>query len=111
MTRVHLRLIAALIVLVSVLTSVIVLAIAQHSGTDTYAITNARIVPVSGPVIDRGTLVFRDGIIAAIGANVPVPPDARVINGSDLTVYPGLIDSSTALGIPQPSPTPSPSPG
>jgi imidazolonepropionase-like amidohydrolase len=86
---------------------------AQRSGTDTYAITNARIVTVSGPVIERGTVVVRDGLIAAVGANVAAPADARLIDGTGLTVYPGLIDSNTALGIPQPSPTPatSPSPG
>jgi imidazolonepropionase-like amidohydrolase len=110
MTRVHLRLITALIVLPSVLTSTIIFADAQRRGTDTYAITNARIATVSGPVIERGTIVIRDGIIAAVGANVTVPADARVVDGSGLTVYPGLIDSSTALGIPQPSPSPSPSP-
>ncbi len=110
MTSVHLRFITALIVLPSVLTSTIIFAEAQHSGTDTYAITNARLVTVSGPVIERGTLVIRDGIIAAVGANVTAPADARVVDGSGLTVYPGLIDSSTALGIPQPSPSPSPSP-
>src|SRR5687767_11396437 len=78
---------------------------AQRSGIDTYAITNARIVPVSGPVIERGTVVIRDGLIAAVGANVVAPADARLIDGTGLTVYPGLIDSSTSLGIPQPSPT------
>jgi imidazolonepropionase-like amidohydrolase len=79
---------------------------AQRSGTDTYAITNARIVTVSGPLIERGTVVVRDGLIAAVGANVAAPADARLIDGAGLTVYPGLIDSNTALGIPQPSPTP-----
>jgi imidazolonepropionase-like amidohydrolase len=77
---------------------------AQHSATDTYAITNARLVPVSGPVIERGTIVIRDGLITAVGGNVTVPADARVIDGNGLTVYPGLIDSNTNLGIPQPSP-------
>ncbi|MEK6282621.1 MAG: amidohydrolase family protein [Acidobacteriota bacterium] len=84
---------------------------AQRSGIDTYAITNARIVTVSGPVIERGTVVIRDGLIAAVGENVAAPADARLVDGTGLTVYPGLIDSSTALGIPQPSPTATPSPG
>ena len=79
---------------------------AQHSATDTYAITNARIVPVTGPTIDRGTIVIRDGLIAAIGVNVAAPADARVIDGAGLSVYPGLIDTNTSLGLPQPSPTP-----
>ena len=111
MPRVHLRLLAASFVLLLVLASSIIYAEAQRSGTDTYAITNARIVTVSGPVIERGTIVIRDGLIAAVGANVTVPADARVIDGNGLTIYPGLIDASTSLGIPEPSPSPSPSPG
>jgi hypothetical protein len=84
---------------------------AQRSAIDTYAITNARIVTVSGSVIDRGTVVIRNGLIAAVGANVSAPPDARVIDGTELTVYPGLIDSYTDLALPAPAPTPTPSPG
>ena len=79
---------------------------AQRSSLETYAITNARIVTVSGAPIERGTVVVRDGLIAAVGANVTAPADARLIDGTGLTVYPGLIDSSTSLGIPQPSPSP-----
>jgi imidazolonepropionase-like amidohydrolase len=79
---------------------------AQRSAIDTYAITNARIVTVSGPVIERGTVVIRNGLISAVGANLSAPADARVIDGTGLTVYPGLIDSSSSLAIPQPSPTP-----
>src|SRR5207237_105075 len=60
---------------------------------------NARIVPVSGPVIAKGTLVVRDGLIAAVGANVAVPADARVVDGAGLTVYPGLIDAYSSVGL------------
>src|SRR6266545_5712354 len=74
----------------------------RHTGTDTYAITNARIVTVSGPVVARGTVVIRDGLIAAVGANVAAPADARVIDGTGLAVYPGLIDANTSLGFPEP---------
>lgn len=83
----------------------------QHSGTDTYAITNARIVTVSGASIDRGTVVIRDGLIVAVGANVNAPADARVIDGAGMTVYPGIIDANSTLGIPRPSPTPGATPG
>src|ERR671927_111003 len=79
---------------------------AQRSAIDTYAITNTRIVTVSGPVIERGTVVVRNGLIAAAGANVNAPPDARVIDGTGLSVYPGVIDANTTLGIPRPTPTP-----
>ncbi|MGZ8376333.1 MAG: amidohydrolase family protein [Gemmatirosa sp.] len=75
---------------------------AQPSGPravpSTYAITNARLVPVSGPAIERGTIVVRNGLIAALGAGVAVPADARVIDGAGLTVYPGFIDGYSTLG-------------
>jgi imidazolonepropionase-like amidohydrolase len=79
---------------------------AQRNAIETYAITGARIVPVSGAVIERGTVVIRDGLIAAVGAQVSAPADARVIDGTGLTIYPGLIDANTTLGIPQPSASP-----
>lgn len=75
-------------------------------GVDVYAITGARVVTVSGPTIERGTVVIRDGLIAAVGANVAAPPDARTIDGAGLTIYPGLIDASTTLAIPRPTPSP-----
>lgn len=106
MPRVHLRLIVALLVASTLCTLVIKLAKAQHSGIDTYAITNARIYPVSGATIERGTVVFRNGLITAVGANVSVPSDARVIDGTGLTVYPGLIDAYTNLALPEASPAP-----
>jgi imidazolonepropionase-like amidohydrolase len=112
MHKVRLRLVVALTSLLVVATAIVLGQTQTHrNGTDTYAITNARIVTVSGPIIERGTVVIRDGLIAAVGANVTVPADARVIDGNNLTVYPGLIDANTNLGIPVPSPSPSPSPG
>lgn len=83
---------------------------AQRPATQTYAITNARLVTVSGAPVERGTIVVRDGLIEAIGANVNAPADARIIDGSGLTVYPGFIDANTTLGIPAP-PTPAVRPG
>jgi imidazolonepropionase-like amidohydrolase len=77
-----------------------------NAGVNVYAITGARIVTVSSATIERGTIVIRDGLIAAVGANVAAPPDARPIDGTGLTVYPGLIDASSTLGIPRPTPTP-----
>lgn len=64
-----------------------------------YAITNATIVPVVGPRIASGTVVIRDGKIAAVGANVAVPAGAQVIDAKGMSVYPGMIDSGTRLGL------------
>ena len=72
-----------------------------------FAITNARIIPVSGPAIDKGTIVIAKGLIQAVGANVPIPPEAWVIDGKGLTIYPGLIDAGTDLGLPKPEESPS----
>ena len=76
------------------------IGVADRAVPGTYAITNARIVPVSGPTINRGTIVIRDGLIVAVGANVQAPADARVIDGAGLSVYPGFIDGTTHLGVP-----------
>jgi imidazolonepropionase-like amidohydrolase len=74
----------------------------QNPGApNVYAITNARIVPVVGPTLAKGTIVLRDGLIEAIGPNVAVPADATRIDGAGLTVYPGLIDALTRLGMPE----------
>jgi imidazolonepropionase-like amidohydrolase len=68
-----------------------------------YAIQGARIVPVSGPTIESGTIVLRDGIIAAVGPTAAVPPGAQVISGKGLTVYPGLIDMGSTTGLELPA--------
>src|SRR3972149_5043392 len=69
-----------------------------------FAIRGARIVTVSGPVIENGTVVIARGLIVAVGADRAVPPEAWVIDGKGLTVYPGLIDSLTTLGLPAAAP-------
>ena len=66
-----------------------------------HAFTNAKIVVAPGKVIDKGTLVIRDGIIVAVGANVAVPEDARVWDANGMTIYPGLIDSYSDIGMPK----------
>ena len=73
-----------------------------------HAIVGARIVTSPGQVLERGTIVMRDGVIAAVGANIPVPADARVWESEGLTVYAGLID---AFVTPTAPPTPAPPPG
>ena len=67
-----------------------------------YALENARIVSMSGPVIESGTLVMRDGRIAAVGVNVVTPADAVAINARGWTLYPGFIDAHSSLGMPKP---------
>src|SRR5277367_1743002 len=64
-----------------------------------FAITHARVVPVAGPPIENGTVVVAKGLIQAVGTSVAIPPEAWVIDGKGLTVYPGLIDAGTNIGL------------
>src|SRR5215472_9236847 len=79
---------------------------AQGGEPRTFAIRGARVVPVSSAPIENATVVVSRGLITAVGANVTVPPDAWVIDGKGLVVYPGLVDAFTDVGAPPP-PAPS----
>ena len=65
----------------------------------TYVIRNARIVTVSGADIENGSIVIRDGKIEAVGTSVNVPAGAQSIDGHGLSVYPGMIDAGTSMGL------------
>lgn len=81
-----------------VATFMLAVAVAS-SAEDAIAIRDARIVTVSGPILEKGTVVVRDGTIADVGETVAIPPGATVVDGRGLTVYPGLIDADTAVGL------------
>lgn len=88
---------------------VLCLTIQNKAQTNVYAIKNARIFTVSGPTIESGIVVIRNGLIESVGENVKIPADAIVIDGSGLTVYPGFFDTNTSFGLAaRPSPTPTP---
>ncbi|MCA1618249.1 MAG: amidohydrolase family protein [Acidobacteria bacterium] len=65
----------------------------------TYVIRGARVVTVSGADIEDGTVVVSGGRISAVGAGVTAPAGAQVIDASGLTVYPGMIDLGTNMGL------------
>lgn len=77
---------------------------AQGGEPQYFAIKGAKVVPVSGPPVENATVVMAHGIITAIGKDVPIPADAWVVDGKDLTVYPGLFDAFTDVGIPAAAP-------
>lgn len=57
------------------------------------AITNATILTASHGTIQRGTILIRDGKIAEVGENVPIPPGTKVIDATGKYVTPGIIDA------------------
>jgi imidazolonepropionase-like amidohydrolase len=65
----------------------------------TIAITGGTVYPVSGPAIEHGTVLIRDGRIAAVGSDVAVPADAQRIDATGKIVTPGLVNAATELGI------------
>src|SRR5437763_7843401 len=65
----------------------------------TFVIRHATIYPVTSAPIADGTIVFSNGLITAIGTNAAIPPQATVIDGTGLSVYPGLIDSGSQVGL------------
>jgi len=67
-----------------------------------HALINAKIVTSAGIVIEKGTVIVRDGVIEAVGANAIVPADARVWDYAGRTIYPGLIESYSNLGLTAP---------
>jgi imidazolonepropionase-like amidohydrolase len=72
---------------------------AQTSAAGGIAITHAKIFTLVGPPIDDGTVVIQEGKIAAVGAGVPIPAGAQVIDAKGLQVYPGLFDPVTQMGL------------
>ncbi len=96
-----------LILTLSVLIGGSISVFAQNDGSEqnqtgkagTFAIVGARIVTVSGAVIENGTVVIQNGKIAAVGANVSIPSGTERIDGKGLSVFPGMIDAGTNLGL------------
>ena len=75
---------------------------AQPTAGPVIAITNATIHPVTSATIQKGTIVIRGNKIDAIGANVAVPQEAKVIDAGGGHVYPGFINARTTVGIGEP---------
>lgn len=85
--------------LMAALCAAAVIAPGSTPATQTIAITGGKVYPVSGPPIESGTVLIRDGKIVAVGASVTVPSDAEKVDASGKWVTPGLVDAETQLGL------------
>ena len=70
--------------------------------TRAVAITDARVVVSPGRVLERATVLVRDGRIEAVGPGLAVPFDAERVAGDSLTVYAGFVDAFGYQGIAKP---------
>ena len=69
------------------------------AGAQTVAIVGGTVYPVSGPKIERGTVLIRDGRIVAVGATVAVPAGATTIDATGKWVTPGLVNAGASVGL------------
>lgn len=73
-------------------------ALADESG-EWLAIVNAQLHPITGPDVERGTLLVRGTRIHSLGAGLAIPVGARVLDAQGAHVWPGMIALHTALGL------------
>src|SRR5262245_42448180 len=73
---------------------------AAQSTKSVYAVKDAKVYTVSGATLARGTVIIRNGLIESVGTGIAIPPEATVIEGNGLIVFPGLIDSFSDTGLP-----------
>ncbi len=66
---------------------------------ETIAIRNAHIFPVASAPITGGTVLISGGKITAVGTNVTIPAGAKIIDATGLSVYPGMTDAGTSIGL------------
>jgi imidazolonepropionase-like amidohydrolase len=71
----------------------------QTPATTSYAIKGGKVFTLAGPAIENGTVLIRDGKIAAVGAGIAIPSDAQVIDANGLEDYPGMFDPVTQIGL------------
>ena len=71
----------------------------QTAAPASYAIKGGKVFTLAGPAIENGTVLIRDGKIAAVGAGIAIPQDAQVIDATGLEVYPGMFDPVTQIGL------------
>jgi Tol biopolymer transport system component/imidazolonepropionase-like amidohydrolase len=76
----------------------ITLTMPRATPSSSFVIRNARVVTMKGTeVLDRADVVVTNNRITGVGANATAPADARVIDGSGMTIVPGLIDTHAHL--------------
>ncbi|MEP0987488.1 amidohydrolase family protein [Ekhidna sp.] len=88
-----------ILILALILTTGLVFGQIPSAESGTFALTNATIETITNGTIQNGTLIISDGKIAEVGTNVSIPQGAKTIDCSGMTIYPGMIDGGTQIGL------------
>jgi imidazolonepropionase-like amidohydrolase len=83
----------------SVVSALVICSVSLSAQERAIAIRGGTVLPISGPAIPNGTVVIRGGKILAVGANVPVPAGAEIVDAAGQYVMPGVIDAASHIGI------------
>ncbi len=78
------------------ITALALVAVGGAPEDSVVAIKGARVIPISGPELESATILIRGGRIEAVGKDLEIPFDARVIDGSKKVVIPGLVEAHTS---------------
>jgi imidazolonepropionase-like amidohydrolase len=79
--------------------TILVLGFAIAASADSFLIRNVDVYPVTGTPLKGASVLVTDGKIADIGARIAAPKGMKIVEGKGLRVYPGMIDSTTEIGL------------
>ena len=71
----------------------------EKSTFGTFALTNATVETVTKGTLKNATVIIRDGYIQDVGTDIEIPAGAQIIDCKDLTIYPGMVDAGTKVGL------------
>jgi imidazolonepropionase-like amidohydrolase len=70
-------------------------------GQEVLAIKGGRILPIVGDPIDGGVILIRNGRIAAVGKEVEIPVEAKVLDATGKVVMPGFVEPHSSGAMSQ----------
>ncbi len=86
-----------------VLLSILVCGLSIPAAAEDITVIKAdRVDTVTSGLIENGIIVIKDGRITAIGSSIEIPETADIIDVSDKTIFPGLVNPSSRIGLSSP---------
>ncbi|MBE9488882.1 MAG: amidohydrolase, partial [Bacteroidetes bacterium] len=74
----------------------------KSKNTNYTAFTNAKIYVTPTQIIEKGTLLIKDGKVVATGTSVTIPNNSVIIDITGKSIYPSFIDMYSGFGVEKP---------